>query len=113
MKYLETLNEFEKWQSKDPANRQVYAISCTKLIKSAFDIGEKTIVEDSILTAEDFELVCDYTYSLFLRENCDLEPLCIAVCTLLDVGRITLDDLQENSKDTEEIILYNTCGGEM
>ena len=113
MKYLETLNECEKWQSKDPANRQVYAISCTKLIKSAFDIGEKTAVEDSILTADDFELVCDYTYSLFLRENCDLEALCIAVCTLLDVGRITLDDLKENSKDTEEIILYNSVGGEM
>ena len=112
MKYLETLNEFEKWQNKDAANRQMYAISCTKLIKAAFDIGEKTAVEDGILTAEDFELVCDYTYSLFLRENCDLEPLCLAVCTLLDVGRITLDDLQENSKDTEEIVLSNTYGEE-
>ena len=116
MKYLEAYTDFKKWMREKEYDRQLYQIATASEVIHCYWCTEqtKTSLKKHILSKDDFDMLCDYVYHLYLKVTgpMDIALLVAVIKHLLDSRKIKLADIQANKPETEELILEQAIGTE-
>ncbi len=109
MGYLEAYTDFKKWMREKEYDRQLYQVVVASEVIHCYRCTEqtKTSLKNNVLSKDDFDMLCDYIYKLYLKIDgpMDISLLVSVIKYLLSSKKIKLKDIQENKKKTEELIL--------
>ena len=116
MGYLKLLKEYREWQVVDFKNRNLYQIVCAQEMKPHWRVTSqtKTNIKMGCLSEDDFEMLCEYAYNLYIGNDTpvDMAILAATLKYLLETKKITLADIKANKAETEDLVLEQAVGTE-